>query len=132
MSVETTNTPNGASKDLMSENKQEIVVNILDDMRFVDNKDLNNWEVPGDGIKGNETQIIDVSSSIRDNGSVRIGVTLVGQPMISGQEAKTSIKDQMKILKEAILKRKGVLSNEAYIEAKKARAERGDEAGRYH
>lgn len=126
MSVESTNTPNGASKDLYSMNKdvneQELTVT---DMSQKDPaKDLTG-NVPGDNTVAEVSVIIDNTTLIRDNGSVRIGTTLVGQPMIDGPEAKGAIKLSIEEVKRAIQAR-GALTAEAYIEAKKARSERDD------
>lgn len=126
MSVENTNTPNGDSKNLYlineDVNKQELAVT---DMSQKDpNKDLTG-NVPGDNTVAEEYVIIDNSVAIRDFGSVRIGATLVGQPMIVGPEAENSIKLSVAEVKRAIAAR-GALTAEAYIEAKKARIEGKD------
>ena len=127
MSVESTNTPNGASnKNLYSlnedVNKQQLTV--IDMAEKDPAKDLTGM-VPGDNTVAEEYIIIDNTTAIRDFGSVRIGANLVGQPMKFGPEAKVDIKASIDEIKKKIQAR-GAITAEAYIEIKKERIENRD------
>lgn len=126
MSVEGTNTPNGASNDLYSKNedvnKQELTVT---DMSQKDpTKDLTG-NVPGDNTVAEEYIIINNTTAVRDFGSVRIGATLVGQPVKAGAEAKTAIKAEIDAIKRKFAA-KGALTSQDYIKAKKEALEKDD------
>lgn len=131
MSVEGANTPNGASKDLYSRNKdinkQELTVT---DMSQRDpEKDLTGV-VPGDNTVAEEYIIINNTTAIRDFGSVRIGANLVGQPLKAGPEATSTIKVSMEDLKNKFKARGALTFDDDYVGVKKATLEKSKEAER--
>lgn len=121
MSMEITNTPSGASNDLYSKNqdvnKQELAV--TDMSQKEPEKDLTG-NVPGDNTVAEEYIIINNTTAIRDFGSIRIGATLIGQPVKVGPEATSTIKLSVEEVKKQLSAR-GAITAEAYIEAKKDR-----------
>ena len=128
MSLENTNTPNGDSnKDLYKNNedvgKQQLVVT---DMSEKDpEKDLTGIVV-GDNTVTEEYIIVDNSTAIRDYGNVRINTVLVGEPVKYNSEDSNTIKLSVEEVKKIIVS-KGAITNEAYIEAKKAKLEKKEE-----
>ena len=126
MSEGSTNTPNGDSKkDLYSQNSDNIELTYID-VNAIGKEDLSKWQQPGDGIEVGESKIVAVSDSIRDFGMVKIGMTLVGQPMISGPETKNNIVVSVEDVKRA-MQAKGALTAKDYINLKKDRAEKSQE-----
>ena len=124
MSVSNTNTPNGDSnRDLYEKNedvgKQQLAVA---DMSEKDpSKDLTG-NVPGDNTISEESIIIDNSTAIRDFGNVRIGATLVGEPVKVGQDSENRIKLTIADVKKMIIA-KGALNIEDYIHMKNEKIE---------
>ena len=132
MSVEDTNTPNGVGKkDLYSQNKDENIIVASISCDVIGEKDIMNWNAAGDGIKEEETQVVAVSDAIRDNGSIKISATLVGQPMIAGPDSTTKIREDMKAVKGATFAREGTMTFEEYRRKMKIVRETKAETDRY-
>ena len=124
MSLENTNTPNGDSKYINNEDTGKQIYNITDMSQHDPARDLTGNE-PGDNTVSEVYTSIE-NTTIRDFGSVKIATTLVGQPMIDGPEAKSSIKLSIQDVKNA-LKAKGAITMTDYINLKKEKAERKNE-----
>lgn len=124
MSLENTNTPNGDSKYINNEDTGKQIYNITDMSQHDPARDLTGNE-PGDNTVSEVYTSIE-NTTIRDFGSVKIATTLVGQPMIDGPEAKSSIKLSIQDVKNA-LKAKGAITMKDYIDLKKEKAERENE-----
>ena len=126
MSVETTNTPNGASNLYEKNNdidKQELNITDLSEKNPAIDLTKN---IPGDNTITEVSISLDNTTVIRDFGSVTIGTVAIGNPMISSPETKNAIKLSVEQVKKALLSR-GAITIEAYNEAKKERAERENE-----
>ena len=127
MSDDSTNTPNGDSKkDLYSQNNDNVELTYID-CNAIGKEDLAKWQQPGDGIEVDESKIVEVSDSIQMFGMVRIGTTLVGQPLRYGPEAKTDITLAVEDVKRA-MQAKGALTAEDYINLKREKTERKEKA----
>lgn len=124
MSLENTNTPNGDSKYINNEDTGKQIYNIIDMSQHDPAKDLTGNE-PGDNTVSEVYTSIE-NTTIRDFGNVKIATTLVGQPMIDGPEAKSSIKLSIQDVKDA-LKAKGAIPMKDYIDLKKEKAEREED-----
>lgn len=128
MSTGNANTPNGVGNDLYIKNedlgKQQLAV--IDMSEKDPSKDLTG-NVPGDNTIIEESKLIDYTTAIRDFGDVKIAVGLVGQPMRKDDpETNGKIKASIEEVKRILMAR-GAMSEKDYIEAKKARAEKGKE-----
>ena len=143
MSVETTNTPSGASnnKSYLSYIKSKQIPRESKTVATTDMaerdpaKDLGVEEV-GDNTITETSKLIDVNPGLDQlaldgdinqvlSEYVSIGMTLVGQPMLDSPEAKSAIKLSIEEVKRA-LQARGALTPQAYAEAKRAKAERGE------